>query len=126
MKKFLKNLLFIVGLILAFNNATLVNATSLIDDYSIDKGALVQPLHYEDARNFKKYNYQILSDWYFAYQVSPGINTPIGSIVRTYNVFWRDVSYTVEYDVYDRYSGVFIRHVKRTQYTKEEVWRVVY
>ncbi|MGX7074670.1 hypothetical protein [Globicatella sanguinis] len=126
MKKFLKNLLFIVGLILAFNNAILVNATSLIDDYSIDKGALVQPLHYEDARNFKKYNYQILSDWYFAYQVSPGINTPIGSIVRTYNVFWRDVSYTVEYDVYDRYSGAFIRHVKRTQYTKEEDWRVVY
>ncbi|SJZ79037.1 hypothetical protein SAMN02746011_01769 [Globicatella sulfidifaciens DSM 15739] len=74
----------------------------------------------------KKYNYQILSDWYFAYQVSPGINTPIGSIVRTYNVFWRDVSYTVEYDVYDRYSGAFIRHVKRTQYTKEEDWRVVY
>ena len=74
------------------------------------------------AKNHRQTNYKVTSGWYYCYTQTIG---KFGAS-RTYNIFHRDVSYTAKYDLYDQYSGHFIRSVTQKVNTAEEQWRLVY
>lgn len=74
------------------------------------------------AKNHRQTNFRITSDWYYVYTQT------IGKFWATKidNVFHRNVSYTAQYDLYDQYSGRFIRTVTQNVNTKQEQWRLTY
>jgi hypothetical protein len=59
------------------------------------------------AKNHRQTNYRVTSGWYYVYTQTLGA----WGATRTYNIFHRNVSYTAKYDLYDQYSGRFIRTV---------------
>ncbi len=70
------------------------------------------------AKNHRQTNYKITSGWYYVYTVTPNI----AIVSRTYKVYRRNVTYLAKYDLYDRYSGRFIRTVSQRVNTSEEKW----
>jgi len=77
-------------------------------------------------KNHKTTNYKVLTGWYYYYTKTLSAGGYGLTISRTYNIYRRDVSYTVSYDVYDKYSGNYIRSVKQNVNSQEEDWKLVY
>lgn len=76
------------------------------------------------SKNAKRTNYKITSGWYYGYTLEFSTPTPYISISRTYDVYFRNVEYDMEYDVYNKYTGRFLRHVKMHVRGTEEEWRL--
>lgn len=63
------------------------------------------------AKNHRRTNYKVLTNWAFSYRHE--VRIPYTGIYNTYKVYSRKVSYRATYDLYDKYSGNFIRRVSQ-------------
>ncbi len=112
---------------LFFNAIPSGSAESLVNEgANVGNSIEIHPYNSYESRNQRRTNYKIKSGWYYGYTVTIGPSTPIGSISRTYDVYYRDVSFTVEYDIYDKYLDRYVRTDRYNMNSREEQWRLKY
>ncbi|MGT2785212.1 hypothetical protein [Streptococcus merionis] len=123
------------SLVHASSDAGLVTGiNSALDEVSTEEQSLnnafdvnsqIRPVMDEDGpRNIRKTNYKLNSGWYYGHTVVLGPQSGIISIYKTYDIYYRNVEYDLEYDVHNKYTGRFLRHVKTHIRTTEEQWRL--
>ncbi|MCB5956035.1 hypothetical protein [Enterococcus sp. CWB-B31] len=78
------------------------------------------------AKNHRTTNYRVTSGWYYSHTVNFAVSQWGVTVSRRYNVFRRNVSYTAQYDLYDKYSNRYIRTVSTKHNSVEEQHRLVY
>ncbi|WP_429951369.1 hypothetical protein IGJ55_000108 [Enterococcus sp. AZ170] len=101
---------------------TLVESGTVVQVEENENALQAMPRGGYIAKNHRQTNYRVTSGWYYWYTQTIGA---LGAS-RTYHIYHRNVSYTAQYDLYDQYSGRFIRTVSQNVNSAEEQWRLVY
>lgn len=125
MMKKLCYILLALGFVFTFSQVHVKADLNMVNDGNIQNESVPAEVY----RYVGRTNYRVTRNWYYGYSTRVEVKGSYGvggvTVYRTYNVFYRNVSYTLQYDVYSA-TGTYLRRETRAINTIEEDWRLVY